>query len=85
MPDWFVQLNRLALAGNWRAARAWQDRINNLIRVLVRYPFPLVLKQVLTWEGIECGGVVGRKTVLSLDQQASLRAALDALGIFTFA
>lgn len=84
MPEWFVQLNRLALAGNWSEARASQDLINNLIRVLVRYPFPLVLKQVLTWEGIECGGVVGRKTVLSIDQQASLRAALEALGIFTF-
>lgn len=82
VPESFVELRRLAAAGNWAAARAVQDRINNLIRVLLRYPFLPALKQVLTWEGIECGGVVRPRGGLSAAQESELRTSLAALEMF---
>jgi N-acetylneuraminate lyase len=82
IPERFVELNKRAATGEWAEARALQDPINDLIRVLVRFPFLPALKQVLTWEGIECGGVVRPRTGLSAAQQADLRSSLAALHMF---
>lgn len=81
VPAMFVELHQLSRAGNWDAARNLQDRINDLIRALLRFPFLPALKQVLTWEGIVCGNAVGGAG-LSLEQQAGLRESLAALKIF---
>jgi N-acetylneuraminate lyase len=82
VPGCFVELRKLAAAGDWAAARTVQDRINDLIRVLLRYPFLPALKQLLTWEGIECGGVVRPRSGLSAAQESELRASVTALGLF---
>lgn len=82
VPEAFVEVHRLASAGDWTGARAVQDRINALIRVLLRYPFLPALKQVLTWEGIECGSVVRPRAGLTEAQQSELRASLAALEMF---
>lgn len=82
VPEWFVELRDQASAGDWSAARATQDRINDLIRVVLRYPFPAAIKQILTWEGIACGGVVAPNAELSPVEQSSLRESLSALQIF---
>lgn len=84
VPGWFVELNQLALAGRWPEARLLQDRINDLIRVLLRFPFLSALKKVLTWEGIPCGSVVRPRTVLTPAQETQLRKEIDELGIFSF-
>jgi N-acetylneuraminate lyase len=81
-PKEFVEVRNLTAAGDWKAARALQDRINDLIRVLLRYPFLPALKQVLTWEGIDCGGVVRPRAGLTPAQQAELRASLAPLQMF---
>ncbi len=82
VPGWFVELRRHACDGDWPAARAVQDRINDLLRVLLRFPFLPALKQVLTWEGIDCGGVVRPRSGLSTAQQSALRESIAALEIF---
>lgn len=82
VPEWFVELRKQAAAGDWTAARATQDRINDLIRVVIGFPFPAVIKQILTWEGLPCGGVVTGNSGLSPVQQTSLRESLSALQIF---
>lgn len=82
VPEWFVDLRKQATAADWLAARAIQDRINDLLRVLLRFPFLPAIKQVLTWEGIDCGGTVGDGPALSPDQQSSLRESIAALQIF---
>ncbi len=79
VPKWFVELHRQAVAGRWIEARATQDRINDLIRVLLRFPFPAFIKQVLTWEGIECGSVVAPNAALSPAQKSALRESLAAV------
>jgi N-acetylneuraminate lyase len=81
VPELFVELRRQAATGNWREARETQDRINDLIRVLLRFPFLAALKQVLTWEGIACGGVVSGAGLMAA-QQAELRESIAALGMF---
>jgi hypothetical protein len=50
--------------------------------VLLRYPFLPALKQVLTWEGIECGGVVRPRSGLSEAEASEMRASLRALEMF---
>jgi len=82
VPELFVELRRQASAGRWREARETQDRINDLLRVLLRFPFLAALKQVLTWEGIECGGVVAPGAGLTAAQRAQLRESIAALRIF---
>jgi N-acetylneuraminate lyase len=79
VPEQFVEIYRLALEGKWKEARAVQDRINDLIRVLVRYPFLPALKTVLTWEGIPCGGVVRPRVGLTAGQELELRESIAAL------
>ena len=87
VPELFVDLRRQAATGKWCEAREIQDRINDLLRVLLRFPFLAALKQVLTWEGIECGGVVATGAGLTASrlteaQQAELRESIAALGMF---
>lgn len=82
VPEWFVELHRQALAGDWIGARSTQDRINDLIRVILRFPFPASLKQILTWEGIDCGSVAAPNAALSAIEQSSLRDSLATLQIF---
>jgi N-acetylneuraminate lyase len=82
VPEWFVELYRHAEAGDWSAVRALQDRINDLMRVLLRFPFLPALKQILTWEGIDCGSVVRPRTGLTAAQELDLRNSLATLQIF---
>lgn len=82
VPEWFVRLRKDAATGDWSAAREIQDRINDLIRVLQRFPFLPALKQILTWEGIECGAVVAPGEGLTPEQESSLRRSLASLEIF---
>ncbi|MCU1260480.1 MAG: dihydrodipicolinate synthetase [Bryobacterales bacterium] len=78
-PAWFVELYGHARAGRWAEARATQDRINDLIRVLLRFPFMPALKRVMTWEGIECGEALRPRVSLTADQEAELRRCLEPL------
>ena len=82
VPELFVEVRNLSAAGDWKAARALQDRINNLIRVLLRFPFLPSLKQVLSWEGIDCGSVVRPRAGLTPSQQSELRTSLAELQMF---
>jgi len=82
VPELFVEVRNLTAAGDWKAARAVQDRINDLIRALLRFPFLPSLKQILTWEGIDCGDVVRPRAGLTPSQQSELRASLAPLQMF---
>ena len=81
VPGWFVELYKHARAGRWAEARAIQDQVNDLIRVLLRFPFLPALKRILSWDDIECGPVVGQRSGLTPDQEAELRRALEPLEI----
>jgi len=76
VPDCFVDLYRHARAGRWAQARETQDRINDLIAVLLRFPFMPALKRALEWEGIACGEPLRPRIPLSGEQESQLRSAL---------
>ena len=78
-PDLFVEVYRLSQEGRWREARAVQDRINDLIRAVLRFPMLAAIKQLLTWSGIECGLPVEPRRALRADEASALRAAVDTL------
>jgi N-acetylneuraminate lyase len=79
VPERFVELYRLSQAGCWREARAVQDRINDLIRAVLRFPMLAAIKQLLTWSGIECGRPVEPRRALTADEETALRAAVAGL------
>lgn len=82
VPGWFVELFAHAQAGRWAEARQAQDRVNDLIRVLVRFPFIAALKQFLTWAGIECGPVLRPRMELTAAQAGELKRALAPFDLF---
>jgi N-acetylneuraminate lyase len=77
VPEWFVDLYRNARAGRWKEAREIQDRINDLLVVLLRYPFMPALKRALTWLGIPCGEALRPRIPLTADQERSFRQELE--------
>lgn len=81
MPREFVELYAHARAGRWHEARILQHRVNDVVRVLVRYPFLAALKRSLEWNGVACGPTLRPNLPLSQAQDRELRAALEALQV----
>ena len=79
IPGWFVELYGHARARRWVEARQVQDRINDLIRVLLSFPFLPALKRALSWEGIECGDALRPRIGLTAEQESRLRTALEGV------
>ena len=77
VPDWFVELYRNARDGKWTKARMVQDRINDLLSVLLRFPFLPALKRAMDWEGIPCGPALRPRIGLTAEQESSLRTAIN--------
>lgn len=79
VPEWFVELYGHACAGRWAEAREVQDRINDLLRVLLSFPFLPAIKRVLSWGGIDCGDVLRPRLGLTTEQESALRARLEPI------
>lgn len=78
VPELFVELYRLTRADQWLKARAVQMKINELIRLTLRFPAFQAVKQMLTWSGIDCGPCLGPQPVLTDDERRRLGEALAA-------
>ncbi|HZT36367.1 MAG TPA: dihydrodipicolinate synthase family protein [Bryobacteraceae bacterium] len=81
VPQWFVRVAELARIGDWKQARRVQDQINDLIRVLLRYPLVPAIKRVLSWRGIECGEAVKPRRPLTETEERELRSAFDRMEV----
>jgi N-acetylneuraminate lyase len=79
-PDLFVRIYTAATAQRWEDARAAQQRVNTLIRAVLRCPLFPAVKQILAWSGLDCGDCLPPRARLSADQQATLRSDLVASG-----
>jgi N-acetylneuraminate lyase len=79
-PGLFVAVYDHARAGRWAEARATQDRINDLIRAVLRFPMLAAIKRLLTWSGIDCGYPVPPRRALTPDEEAALRDAVALAG-----
>ncbi len=78
MPELFVKLYSQASTGRWKESIETQDRINGLIRLLLGFPFLPALKQVLDWQGFDCGAAVAPRAGLSAEQEQNLRQGFEA-------
>jgi len=76
-PSWFVEIFAHARASRWEEARERQDRVNDLLRVLLHFPFMPAMKRVLAWQGIECGDALRPQIRLTVDQEAELRGCIE--------
>jgi N-acetylneuraminate lyase len=72
MADLFVRLYHHATNNEWAEAIALQDRINALIRILLRYPLIPAIKLLLNTQGLDCGQAVSPRAGLTPDQQSTL-------------
>jgi N-acetylneuraminate lyase len=79
-PELFVKVFEHTRAGRWEEARAAQDRINDLIRAVLRFPMLAAIKRLLTWSGIECGAPVAPRRALTPGEATALREAVQAAG-----
>jgi N-acetylneuraminate lyase len=80
VPEMFVQVWRAGLDADFATARRVQDRINDLIRVVLQFPMLPAVKTLLTWSGIECGPAVAPRRPLTADEERQLRAAVTTIG-----
>jgi len=78
MADLFVKLNREAGEGQWAEAVETQDRINRLVRILLGYPLIPAIKQVLAWEGFDCGRAVAPRRALTEEEAVRLRGQYES-------
>lgn len=77
IPEQYVELYKLARLGRWDEARRIQEKINRFIRVILRYPIHPAIKQLLAWNGIDCGSCIPPRRELSTAEQIELRATIS--------
>ncbi len=80
VPELFLAIYAHAQVGRWAEARAAQDRVNDLIRIVLSFPALAAIKRMLTWSGIDCGVPVEPRRAMSSDEGAALRRALEKAG-----
>ncbi len=78
-PELFLETYRLAREGRFVEARRMQDRINDLISIVIRFPMIPALKAVLAWRGIPCGPSLTSRA-LTADESHQLRGAMEQAG-----
>jgi dihydrodipicolinate synthase/N-acetylneuraminate lyase len=69
----------MASSGQWEEARLLQQRINQLITVLLSFPLLPAIKQVLGWSGNQCGKTLKSPSELTPEQKEELRRELQPL------
>jgi N-acetylneuraminate lyase len=81
LPGEFVRLHERARAGDWEGARAAQDRVNVLVRLVSRYPLFPAVKRILAWSGLDCGPCLAPRAALPDEEAARLRAEIERAGL----
>lgn len=79
VPDWFCQLYSDAEQGRWAEAKSMQDRINDLIRVVLRYPLIPAIKHLLRRRGFDVGQAVDPSRLLTAEEALTLEAEVREL------
>lgn len=77
IPEIYVELYRQARLGQWEEARRIQDKINEFIQVILRYPVHPAIKQLLAWTGIDCGRCIRPRRELTPAEQVELRVRIS--------
>lgn len=78
IPEHFVALYEHAVAGRWAEARDIQNRINELIEPILRYPVHPAIKAILRSSGIDCGTCIAPRRALTDREQSDLESRIAA-------
>lgn len=78
-PELYVELYQSTLRGEWEQAGKIQERLNAMIAVLIKYPFPAVIKAALKARGFDCGPSLNGQGFKSEAQQQQFLAEMDRL------
>lgn len=81
LPHDVVRLHSLATAGDWAGAKAVQDRLDTLVRLVSAFPLFPAVKRMLEWSGIDCGGCLPPRAALTPEESARLRAEIERAGL----
>lgn len=79
VPGWFVQIYEMVQEGRWQEAKLLQHRMIRVIRIVERYPFISALKNVVRWQGFDCGEPRRPHQRLTPEQHTELCLALSPL------
>src|SRR5262249_54817346 len=76
-PELVVGIWKAARRGAWTEARRLQDRVDDLIRIVLAFPMIPAIKKLLEWSGLPCGPALGPRRSLTAAEEAALRKALE--------
>ena len=79
-PELFVGIWQAARRGDWRQARTLQDRADEVISIVLRFPMIAAIKKLLEWSGVPCGPVLPPRRGLTSAEEGELRALVTAAG-----
>lgn len=77
IPELFLRVYQCARAGQWEEARRAQNQINELIRIVLRFPVVAAIKTLLKWRGFDCGHCLAPRKNLTASGQSQLRELLQ--------
>jgi N-acetylneuraminate lyase len=80
VPDLLVRIWELTREGKWDEAIPVQTRLNQLIRLVLRYPMMPAIKEILNWRGIAAGPCIAPRQNLTPEQKIALRGDLANAG-----
>jgi len=80
IPERFVELYRLAKTGDWSGAQRVQEQINIVLRITLQFPCFPAIKEILRWQGIDCGECIRPRGSLTVQQAGELRRQLETCG-----
>ena len=78
VPELFVQVFQLVRQGRWEQAKEVQNRINELVEIVLRFPLMPAVKTILRWSGIDCGRCLEPRRAITPEEERELRDALRA-------
>jgi len=76
VPELFVQIWECSQRHCWEEAQAAQNRVNELIEIVLDYPLISAIKTILSWSGIDCGECLAPHRSLTTSEVAELRERL---------
>jgi N-acetylneuraminate lyase len=76
VPELFLQIWEASRRHCWEEAQTAQNRVNELIEIVLDFPMISAIKTILRWSGIDCGQCLPPHRPLTADEEVTLRQRL---------
>jgi N-acetylneuraminate lyase len=78
MPGLFVKIYEAVQSGDFDSARGLQQEVNRVIRIGLAYGGTASIREILRWQGVDCGNPIPPTRPLGEDVSRRMRADLEA-------